>query len=68
MPCFQFQEGQHLNFALPVDWIANVAQRPVTHLETVPSPGTTPPDWLQGSIAFRSFKGLPEPVKPGSHD
>src|SRR5207253_8563960 len=45
MPCFQLQEGQHLNFALPVDWIVHVALRPVRYTE--PSPGATPPEWVQ---------------------
>ena len=66
MPCFQLQEGQHLNFALPVDWIVHVAQRPIRHTE--PSPGIVVPDWVQRSIALRTPKGLLAPVKPGSND
>jgi len=63
---FQLQEGQHLNFALPVDWIVHVALRPVRYTE--PSPGATPPEWVQPSTTLRSLKGLLAPVKPGSHD
>jgi S1-C subfamily serine protease len=66
MPCFQLQEGQHLNFALPVDWIVNVALRPVRYTE--PSPGPTLSDWIQRSITLRTHKNLLAPVKPGSHD
>ena len=62
MPCFQLQEGQQLNFALPVDWIMSVAQRPVKHMETVPSPGAALPDWMQRSTALRTPKNLLGPV------
>jgi serine protease Do len=68
MPCFQLQEGQHLNFALPVDWIMHVAQRPIKHRETVPSPGAALPDWVQHSTALRTPKSLLVPIKPGSND
>jgi serine protease Do len=66
MPCFQLQEGQQLNFALPVDWIVNVALRPVQHTE--PSPGTALPDWMQRSITLRTPKSLLAPANPSSHD
>ena len=66
MPCFQLQEGQHLNFALPVDWIVNVAMRPVRH--TAPPAGAILPDWVQRSTALRTPKNLLAPVKPGSND
>ncbi len=68
MPCFQLQEGQHLNFALPVDWIVNLALRPVQHMETVPSPGAAPPDWLQRSTTLRTPKRFLGTAKPGSND
>ncbi len=66
MPCFQLQEGQHLNFALPVDWIVKVALRPVRHTE--PSPGPTLSDWMQRSITLRTTKNLLAPANPGSND
>ena len=66
MPCFQLQEGQHLNFALPVDWIVNVALRPVRH--TAPSSGAILPDWVQRSTALRTPKNILAPVKPSSND
>ena len=68
MPCFQLQEGQHLNFALPVDWIVNLALRPVQHMETVPSPGAAPPDWVQRYTTLRTPKRFLGTVKPGSND
>jgi S1-C subfamily serine protease len=68
MPCFQLQEGQHLNFALPVDWIVKVAMRPVRHIETVPSPGIALPDLVLRSTALHAPKGWLEPVKVGSND
>ena len=68
MPCFQLQEGQHLNFALPVDWIVNLAQRPIKHIEPVPSPGAAPPDWVQRSTALRTPKSLMAPLTPGSNN
>jgi len=68
MPCFQLQEGQHLNFALPVDWVVNITQRPIKHMEPVPAPGVSLPDWVQRSTALRTPKGWLGPVKPGSHD
>jgi serine protease Do len=66
MPCFQLQEGQQLNFALPVDWIVHVAQRPVQHME--PSPGTALPGWMKHSITMRTPKSLLAPTNPGSND
>ena len=66
MPCFQLQEGQQLNFALPVDWIVKVALRPVQHTE--PSPGSTLSDWLQRTITLRTPKSLLAPARPGSYD
>jgi serine protease Do len=65
MPCFQLQEGQHLNFALPVDWITNVAQRPISHMETAPSRGATPPDWVQLSTTLRIPRGWWGPMPDG---
>jgi S1-C subfamily serine protease len=68
MPCFQLQEGQHLNFALPVDWIADVALQPVRYMETRPSPDTVPADWAQRTIIphpARKWLGL---LRPGGHD
>jgi hypothetical protein len=53
MPSFQLQEGQQLNFALPVNWIMDVAlqRRPAALL---PSPGPTPPDWEQRAATLRA--------------
>ena len=66
MPCFQLQEGQQLNFALPVDWIMNITMRPVRHM--APPAGVMLPDWVQHSTALRTPKNLLAPVKPGSND
>jgi hypothetical protein len=57
-----------LNFALPVDWIVNLALRPVQHMETVPSPGAAPPDWVQRYTTLRTPKRFLGTVKPGSND
>lgn len=68
MPCFQFQEGQHLNFALPIDWITTVALQPIRYTETAPSPDTVPADWAQRvTVAHpaRKWLGL---TRPGEHD
>jgi serine protease Do len=66
MPCFQLQEGQHLNFALPVDWVVRVAMRPIRHMETEPSSGVATPDWAQRATAHRATRDLLGLVKPGS--
>ena len=67
MPCFQLQEGQHLNFALPVDWVVRVAHQPIRHMEPAPSPGAAPPDWGQRSTALLFQRSLLAPFKPGSN-
>jgi len=59
MPCFQLQEGQHLNFALPVDWVVNVAMRPVQYRETGSLPQIILPNWVQRSTALRTPKAGP---------
>jgi S1-C subfamily serine protease len=66
MPCFQLQEGQQLNFALPVDWIMHVTMRPIQHM--APPAGAMLPDWLQRAIVQRTPKILVGPVKSSSHD
>jgi S1-C subfamily serine protease len=68
MPCFQLQEGQHLNFALPVDWIADIALQPIRYMENRPSPDTIPADWAQRatiSHPARKWLGL---TRPDGHD
>jgi serine protease Do len=68
MPCFQFQDGQHLNFALPVDWIADVALQPIRYMETRPAPDTIPADWAQRATTphpARKWLGL---TRPGGRD
>jgi S1-C subfamily serine protease len=67
MPCFQLQEGQHLNFALPIDWIAEVALQPMRSMETRPSPDTIPADWAQHPTTphpARKWLGLTRPGGP----
>jgi S1-C subfamily serine protease len=66
MLCFQLQEGQQLNFALPVDWIMHVTMRPIRY--TAPPSGVMLPDWVQRSTTLRTPRNLLEPVKPGSND
>jgi serine protease Do len=68
MPCFQLQEGQHLNFALPVDWIVDVALRPIRYTETEPSPDTIPADWAQRATTSRTPREWLGLTKPGGHE
>ena len=67
MPCFQLQEGQQLNFALPVDWIVQRCPAARPAYGDRPSPGAALPDWIQRSTALRTPKSLLGPVTPGSN-
>lgn len=68
MPCFQVQDGQHLNFALPVDWIADISMQPVRSMETRPSPDTIPADWTQRPITPHPAGRWLGLTKPGGRD
>jgi len=65
MPAFQLVEGQRLNFALPVDWVLDIAQGPTRKAEYVPSSGATPLDWEQRAAVLRTKKDWPGLVRLG---
>src|SRR5712691_574126 len=65
MPAFQLVEGQRLNFALPVDWILDIAQGPTRKAEYVPSSGATPLDWEQRAAVLRTKKDWPGLIRFG---
>jgi len=65
MPSFQLQEGQQLNFALPVDWIVDVARQSTRQAGLLPSPGAAAPHWDQRAAALHATKDWPGLVKLG---
>lgn len=65
MPSFQLQEGQQLNFALPVDWIFEVTRQPAGKAGHVPAPDTTSPEVEQRAAALRAKKDWAGLVKLG---
>jgi tetratricopeptide (TPR) repeat protein len=60
MPSFQLREGQNLNFALPVDWVVEIAQQAAQPAKSGAAPTTsqndTASDWLDRTIALRAKK------------
>ena len=65
MPSFQVLEGERLNFALPVDWILDIAQGASRKAEYVPSSGATLLDWEQRATVLRTKKDWPGLVRLG---
>ena len=70
---FYFTEGQNLNFAVPVEWVKDLAQRS-TKAPAVAQPGT---QWLNKAVELESRKDWPAMIEhsrrwtkaqPGSSD